>query len=154
MKKRKKKRGSELSPSPAAWRLHRPGRAVRGRSRLLRNAAWLAILVQVLAFSVTGLAAKQKKVSRSVSGVVLDKDENGIAGATVELTDLATGKKTAMFSEDGGRYKFADLEPTHDYELHATDKGLSSEVRKVSSFDARNTIVINLRIEPPKSSEQ
>jgi len=112
--------------------------------------SWLVLLaVQGLAFSTLALAAKEKKISRSVSGVVLDKDENGVAGATVQLTDLGTGKKIAMYSEEGGRYKFSDLEPTHDYSLQATSSGLSSEVRKISSFDNRNNFVINLRIEPP-----
>ncbi len=153
LRKRKKKPGRKSSPGPPWLRPSWTVQSCRCFSRQAGKGSWLAALaaVQLLVFFTGGLAAKQKKVPRSVSGFVLDKDENGIAGATVELTDLQTGKKLAIFSEEGGRYKFSDLEPLHDYELQATHKGLSSEVRRVSSFDSRNTIVINLKIEPPKS---
>ncbi len=80
----------------------------------------------------------------------MDHDENGISGATVELTDLQTGKKVALFTEEGGRYRFSDLVPTHDYEIKATYKGASSQARKVSSFDSQNKLVRNLKISPPK----
>jgi hypothetical protein len=96
------------------------------------------------------LAAKEKKISRVVMGLVLDSADNGIVGAAVVLTDLQTGKKVAIFSEEGGRYQFADIKPTHDYEVQASYKGSSSEVRKASSFDARNKIVLNLKIPLPK----
>ncbi len=114
--------------------------------------AWLATVaaVQVLAFSTVALVAKEKKVSRTVTGVVLDQDENGIVGATVQLTDLHTGKKIAVVTEEGGHYQFSDLEPSHDYEVQATFKGASSETRKYSSFDSRNRLVLNLKISPTK----
>lgn len=96
------------------------------------------------------MVAKDKKISRTVTGAVLDESENGIVGASVVLTDLQTGKKNATYTKEDGRYQFNDLQPSHDYEVQANHKGLSSEVRKVSSFDDRNTIVLNLRIPPPK----
>lgn len=98
-----------------------------------------------------GLAAKEKKVSRTVTGQVLDIDENGIARATVTLTDLQTGKKLAIYSSDDGHYEFSDLNTGHDYEVQASHQGVSSDARRVSSFDNRNRFVINLRIPPPKS---
>ncbi len=111
----------------------------------------MALALYVLTASGLGLVAKEKKLSKTVSGLVLDKDENGIAGATIELTDVQTGKKVTIVSEEGGRYKFSDLQPTHDYELQAKDEGLESQLRKVSSFDSRNRLVINLKISPAKS---
>lgn len=140
---------------PSSPREH-PGSSLSLPSRPVRAVApWaLAAAVFVLAFFAPGLEPKEKKVARTVSGQVLDQDENGILGAAVELTDLQTGKKLAMFSEDGGHYKFTDLDPLRDYTLQATYKGLSSEVRKVSSFDLRNTFVIYLKIPPPKTSDK
>lgn len=96
------------------------------------------------------LVAKEKKIERTVSGQVLDQAENGIAGATVTLTDVNTEKKIAAFTREGGHYQFSDLQPTHDYEVQATYKGSSSDVRKVSSIDSRHRIVLNLRIPPAK----
>jgi carboxypeptidase family protein len=113
----------------------------------------LVALVTVVVSTVVagGLPAKEKKISRTVTGLVLDKDENGIPRATVTLTDLQTGKKLAIYAGDDGRYQFSDLDPRHDYEVQGNFQGVASEARKVSSFDDRNKFVINLRIPPPKS---
>ncbi len=152
-KKRKKSPGREMKPRPTV-----PGSVEFRRSLselCLPTSPALALIIvvtiQALTVPASSLIAKQKKkVSRTVTGVVLDKDENGISGATVELTDLQTNKKIAIFSQEGGRYQFADLQPTHDYEVRASYKGLSSEARKFSSFDNRNEIVLNLTLSPTK----
>lgn len=150
-KKRKRKSpGNGVSEMP--WVSTPSCLTLAGRplSGTARKVSWLVLVTaQGLAFCTLAVMAKEKKIPRTVSGTVLDKHENGITGATVELTDLATGKKIAIYSEEGGRYKFSDLEPTHDYSLQATRGSLSSEVRKISSFDSRNSFVINLKIEPP-----
>ena len=90
---------------------------------------------------------------RTISGRVLDEADNGISGAVVELTDLQTGKKVATFSEEGGKYRFSDLERAHDYEVKASYKGAPSEVRKASSLGERQ-VILNLRIPPPQSSDK
>jgi hypothetical protein len=137
-------------------------RLLPGRSKLLlfrtSGAASLGrviacLLMTALAVFVAGAgpaAAKQKLIPRTISGRVLDENENGISGAAVELLDLQTGKKIAIFSESDGRYKFSDLSLNHDYEIRATFKGVSSETRKASAL-AERQLVLNLRIPPPKS---
>lgn len=120
------------------------------RSHLVRYlAASLAVCV-LASFTVSAFAKKKKTISRTVAGVVLDDANNPIVGASVELTDVQTAKKVAIYSEDGGRYQFAGLNPAHDYELVALNKNISSDVRKVSSLDDRDRIVVILRIPPPK----
>lgn len=100
------------------------------------------------------LAAKKKKeVPRLVAGAVLDESDNPIVGASVVLTDLQTGKKGAIYTQEDGLYEFSDIQETRDYEVQATFKGLSSQVRKVSMFDNRKRIVLNLQIPPPKEEE-
>ena len=69
--------------------------------------------------------------TKTVSGVVTDKAENGINGATVTLKDLQTGKTVAIYTEANGQYQFSDLDPHHDYEIQASFKGVSSETRQV-----------------------
>ncbi len=113
--------------------------------------SWLALTIAVCVLaSPPRVSAKEKKVPRIVTGAVLDENDNGIAGATVVLTDLQTGKKDAIYTKDGGLYQFSDLRANHDYEVQASYKGVSSEVRKASSFDTRNKIVLNLKIPPGK----
>lgn len=117
-----------------------------------RTVWWLAILSAVClgVFPAQLVAGKEKKISRTVTGIVLDQAENPVTGATVVLTDLQTGKKFSVVSQEEGRYQFSDLQATHDYEVQATLKDLSSDARKVSSFDTRNRIVLNLKISSSK----
>lgn len=96
------------------------------------------------------LNAKQKKVIRVVTGEVVDQQDRPLVGAVVEMTDVQTGKKQAMYTQEGGHYEFSGLNQDHDYHLQAKYKGLASEVRTASSFDTRNRIVLNLQIPPPK----
>jgi Carboxypeptidase regulatory-like domain len=111
----------------------------------------LAAVVCVLSVSALSFAGKKKpKVPRVVMGVVVDGSENPIVGAVVEMTNVQTGKKTAMFTQEGGHYQFSGLEQDDDYKVQATFKGVASEIRTASSFDTRNTIRLNLQILPPK----
>jgi hypothetical protein len=99
-----------------------------------------------------GLAAKQKApTTKTVSGLVTDKAENGISGATVTLTDLQAGKTVAIYTEADGRYQFSDLDPHHDYQIQASFKGVASETRQINSLDTRRKLVINLSIPLPGS---
>jgi len=116
-----------------------------GTGRLL-----VALTLGALLLVSAGLLAKEKRVVRTVTGAVLDEGENGLVGATVALTDLRTGERTAAYTQEGGRYQFSDLNPAHDYEIRASYHGATSEVRRISSIDTRTRIVINLRIVPPK----
>jgi len=94
------------------------------------------------------LTAKKKVISRTVTGVVLDKDDNPISGAVVEITDTQSGKKLASYTADDGHYQFANLDAHRDYQLQARYKGQSSDVRTASSFDSSNKIILNLRVPP------
>lgn len=126
------------------------------RQSVLRRAALLVALVAALA--VLGftpgpplMARKEKPLTtKTVRGQVLNSSENGIAGATVNMTDLTTGTKSGIYTGTGGHYVFSGLKPTHDYQFQATYKGKSSEARKVSSWDMRMRLVVNLHIPPPK----
>jgi hypothetical protein len=118
----------------------------------LQAIGMIAVAVFCLAaISRPALLAKEKKpVTKTVSGLVLDPNENGIVDAAVSISNLQSGKKYTTVSKEGGRYQFADLSPHDDYEVQAVYKDMSSEVRKVSSLDTRLRVVLNLRIPPPK----
>lgn len=109
-------------------------------------------LAFVIALGAPSVLAKKKRIiARTVSGQVLDPSDNGIDGATVTLKDLQTGKTTAVYTRDGGKYQFAGLDLHHDYEVRANSKGVDSETHQVSSIDDRERLTINLMIPPPKS---
>lgn len=136
-----------LSLLPARSHRSSPRRFSWG-ARLLCGALATAWLLHA-----SGLAAKKQKgpTTKTVSGVVMDKAENGIGGAEVTLKDLQTGKTVAIYAEPNGQYQFTDLDPHHDYEIQAKFKGAASGTRQVSSFDTRWKLVINLTIPPPGS---
>ena len=139
-----------VRPGPKGFISARFSLAPTFRARVIRCLA-AALAVYVLAsIPVSVFAKKKKPILRTVAGVVLDDANNPIVGASVELTDVQTAKKLAIYSEDGGKYQFAGLNPAHDYELVALNKIISSDVRKVSSLDDRDRIVVILRIPPPK----
>ncbi len=106
-------------------------------------------------WNATKLWAKEKnsKPTRLVTGIVSDASDNPIVGAAVTLTNLRTGRKRSAYTTGEGRYQFSDLEPLDDYEVQAAHKGLSSQVRRVSTIDPRNRITLNLQIPPPKEEE-
>ena len=113
------------------------------------SAAFLCACL-LIAVSAPVLEGKEQKPSRTVAGVVTDESDNPITGAVVVLTDLQTGKKSATYTGADGAYQYAGLEVTRDYEVQASYKGLSSQLRKVSIVDPRARVTINLRIPPPK----
>ncbi len=112
----------------------------------------LALATLGLTVAAPSLWARKKKppTTKTVQGQVLDAQENGIVGAAVEMTDLETGKKSAIYSGPGGQFVFTGLKPLEDYKFRATYKGKTSDIRKVSSWDTRMQVVVNLHIPPPK----
>ena len=104
----------------------------------------------LLLAAVTGLGKDKPPTSRIISGVVTDDADRTIKGATVELTDLQTGKVLDIYSQEGGQYQFSDLRFDHDYTVKAMYRGSSSEVRRISMFETRWTLVLNLTIPQPK----
>ncbi len=127
------------------------GRAGSGRHSA-RGIGWgVRVLCGVLAVAwllhAPGVAAKQKApITETVSGLVVDDDENGISGAAVTLKDLGTGKTEAIYSEADGQYKFSGLDPHHDYQIQASFNGLTSETREVLSVETRRDLVLDLTI--------
>jgi len=124
--------------------------------RVSQGWLWGWVLCCVLAAAwispAPGLAKKQKgPTTKTVTGQILDPSEKTLGGAEVTLKDLDTGKVVAVYAEQNGQYQFTDLDPHHDYELHANYKGTGSETRQVTSFDTRWKVVINLTIPPPDS---
>ncbi|HEX5411650.1 MAG TPA: carboxypeptidase-like regulatory domain-containing protein [Terriglobia bacterium] len=111
----------------------------------------LTIAALWLVVGAIPLTAKKKgpPTSKTVVGQVFDAQDNAIAGAAVEITNLSTNKTSAIYTGPEGRFTFTDLKLTQDYQLKAHYKGQFSEVRKVSSWDTRTDMVLNLHIPAP-----
>ena len=122
------------------------------RRRLTWAACFYSCMLAAWLLQAPGLAAKQKApITKTVSGIVTDHAETEISGAQVTIKDLQTGKTMSIYTDAKGQYRFAGLDPHHDYEIKAADRGVDSESRQLSSVDTRTKLVINLTIPPPKS---
>ncbi len=121
-----------------------------GRQWTAFGTAAMVLVISFVLFSPLQAAAKKKPpTTKTVSGQVLDAHSNGIPNAVVTLTDLSNNKKLAIFSQKDGSFQFSGLSFNHDYDLRASYNGISSEDRKISSWDTRDRLVMNLHIPPP-----
>lgn len=118
------------------------------------NPRWRILLALILALCVAaGLAAQDKKREaqlRTVTGQVLDRDENPRASGVVYLRNLKTQYVTTHIADEKGLFRFSGLDPNVDYEIHAEFEGTMSSKRKVSSFDSRKEITVNLKLDKTK----
>lgn len=111
----------------------------------------VALAAMAAMLSPVRAAAKKEKppTTKTVSGRVFDGQGKGIANAVVSLTDLTSKKKVVLYSGQDGSFQFSGLSFNDDYEIRATYNGESSQDRKVSSWDTRDRLVMNLHIPPP-----
>ena len=140
------KKNRKLSGASCTRRVYFPSSVLRA------CAVALALAALWLAFDAAPSMAKRRKppTSKTVVGQVFDASDNPIVGAAVEMTDLTTGKTSAIYTGPQGHFTFTELKLTEDYQFKAHYKGQSSEVRKVSSWDTRFNLVLNLHIPAPK----
>lgn len=90
---------------------------------------------------------KQETATRSVQGTVTDSAENSLEGAVVQIKDTKSLQIRSYITKENGQYQFNGLNPNVDYELKAEHQGVSSGSKTLSSFDARKSAVLNLKVE-------
>ncbi len=119
------------------------------RFSILGAGLWTGALVTVLfAWGTDQLHAKKKKppTTKLLIGVVLDQAENPVPQAAVRLKNLTTKETRAVYADAEGRYRFAGLKKTADYEVQAEHNGLTSSARRISTFDTRMKVVFTLQL--------
>lgn len=151
MKKRKNRIGDRKGLDQLIPTKFSPCRSQKLNALQQRLAAVVGCLLALCMLSVLSPAKQKQPPTKTIQGNVLDGSSTPIVGAAVQLTDITTGKTLAMYSEAGGRYVFTELKPTDDYQVQATYKGQQSEIRKASSLNDENLIVLNLTIPAPAS---
>lgn len=93
---------------------------------------------------------KKEAELRTVHGVVVDKNDNGISSGVVYLENMKTQNIRTYITDDAGNYRFSGLDPNEDYEIHAEKGILTSSTRTISSFDSRRDIEVVLKLIHPK----
>ena len=113
-----------------------------------RHASIAAILlmIAVMVACAPALLAQSDTSGRSVTGIVMDGDDHPIANAIVYLKNTKTSVVKTSYAEKDGGFRYFGLSTNVDYELHAEFNGKKSDIKTVSSFDARPKLKFNLRI--------
>lgn len=91
-------------------------------------------------------AQAQNLGQRVVTGRVLDANSAKVSGATVFLQNLKTKSIRSYTSSKDGRFRFAQVNMSDDYDLWAEKSGQKSATKTVSSWDARKEFEAELRL--------
>ena len=104
---------------------------------------WAMLFVVLFAVGVSRLSAQA--VAANISGSVTDSSGAVIAGATVVVTNTATGVATTLTSNDQGRYNAPDL-VVGPYEVRASKAGFQTVVQSNVNATVGSQLVINLSL--------
>jgi hypothetical protein len=102
---------------------------------------------QEIGFSASPASGKNQDQSRNVVGEVLTKSDTPISEAVVYLKNTKTLTIKSFITEKDGAYRFHGLAQNIDYEIYADYHGQKSPTKTISSFDTRNNITLNIRID-------
>ena len=122
------------------------------RARVAGWAAFVALTGGIFPgghnLSVVGAPAAyaQNLGQRTVSGLVVDGDSAPVNGATVFLRNIKTKAIRSYTSADNGRFRFAQVNMTDDYDLWAEKDGKKSGMKTVSTWDARKEFETELKL--------
>lgn len=116
--------------------------------QLARKAAIiLGSLCVVSTFTIAAPAVLAQSAMRTVQGRILDKGGAALKGATVFLKDGHTLAVRSYIAGDDGAYHFGQLSANTDYQLWAESDGKKSSVKTISSFDSKQQVTIDLKID-------
>ncbi len=85
-------------------------------------------------------------LTRSIEGVVLNKDKQPIGGAFVLLKNSKTLQVRSYIAQADGRYHFYGLSTDINYQIRAESNGLTSKTKMVSVFDSHKVVNLDLKV--------
>ena len=91
-------------------------------------------------------AQAQNLGQRVVMGSVVDAESAAVAGATVFLRNSKTKSIRSYTSSKEGRFRFAQVNMSEDYDIWAEKDGKKSAMKTISSWDARKEFETELKI--------
>lgn len=122
---------------------------MRMRARLAAGAVFAALALGFMPSAMRAgfpAAQAQNLGQRVVDGTVLDADSSTVAGATVFLRNSKTKAIRSYTSTKDGRYRFAQVNMSEDYDLWAEKDGKKSATRTISSWDTRKEVDSDLKL--------
>jgi Carboxypeptidase regulatory-like domain len=119
------------------------------RTTLIAAALFLGLaagLIPLGAHYAPATAQAQNLGQRTVSGDVINSDSALVSGATVFLKNQKTKAIRSYTTENNGRFYFAQVSMTDDFDLWAEKDRKKSPTRTVSSWDSRKNYIVELKI--------
>jgi len=80
-------------------------------------------------------------------GRVTGSGDAPLKDAIVYIKNTRSNALKTYIADDAGKYQFNALLPNVDYEIFAESKGARSDTKRLSSFDSRKDVTINLHVE-------
>jgi Carboxypeptidase regulatory-like domain len=105
-----------------------------------------AFLCCVLLIATAAAAVEQGGQVRSVTGHVVNAQDQPLPKAVVHLKNTRTLAIKTYITEPDGSYRFSALSPNVDYELYAEYQGGHSDTKTLSAFDNRKQVTVTLKI--------
>lgn len=110
----------------------------------------LSVIAVLAAIAAAPLASQDKRnfdtSTRSLKGVVTDRDGKAASGAVVLLKDNKTLQVRSFIAQEKGDYHFYGLSTNDEYEVRAQLNGASSSSKTLSAFDNRKEATIDLKL--------
>jgi len=119
----------------------------------VKPAIVMALVICIAAALAPASARQRESPLRTLTGTVVDKQENVLPRAVVYLLNKKTQIIRTYISDEQGLYRFSGLDPNVDFDIHAELNGMTSISRTVSSFDTRKEIVLILKVDRKKSEK-
>jgi len=119
------------------------------RARLAAGVVFVALAAGVAPIGLRGplpQAQAQNLGQRVVMGSVVNADSAALAGATVFLRNVKTKSIRSYTSTKDGRFRFAQVNMSEDYDLWAERDGKKSATKTISSWDTRKEFETELKI--------
>lgn len=114
------------------------------RARFAASAALAALILAVIPALIPAHA--QNIGQRNVGGLVIDANSALVQGATVFLKNSKTKAIRSYTTASDGRFRFAQVNMSDDYDLWAEKDGKKSQTKPVSSWDSRKDFVTELKL--------
>ena len=119
----------------------------RSQASLMAWALFAATALGVIPSAANLSTAYAQNVGqRSVSGLVVDADSAPVQGATVFLKNSKTKAIRSYTSASNGRFRFAQVNMTEDYDLWAEKEGKKTPTKTVSSWNASKDYETELKM--------
>jgi hypothetical protein len=118
-------------------------------ARLIAGVAFAALLSGIIPSAMSGgnnYAYAQNLGQRVVIGAVVDDASASVPGATVFLRNVKTKSIRSYTSGTNGRFRFAQVNMSEDFDLWAEKDGKKSGVKTVSAWDTRKEFEAELKI--------